>query len=544
GRLHRRIGEALESLAEQDDGSRLPALAHHFAEAASAGAAHKAADYALAAARQAVAQAAWEDAAAMLDRGLEALEASDPSDAERRCDLLLLLAETWTRFYDPPRAAACALPAAELARALGSPDRLGWAAYWYLRSTGGASTEPTGASSTLAEEALVAIGDDAPPGLRARLLAMTAQIQWITEKTSNTNAGAALALARRSGDPGALGVALSVSCSQLRGSPYPEEHLALAEELVTAAPPDGWDGWRQGYEQRAMARLALGDRVGFEADVAACQRLGAQRRYWYYRWVGGFLQATLALLDGRFAEVEALAAQARDVNPQWDFCRQLFARQMFRLHLERGNASEAKATASRLVSAWPDNSMHRGMLALARVELGELDEVRQELEGLATLADGAVVGLLAPDDRGEIPNERWPVTLAYWAEVTAHLSDSVWAETLYRALRPYEAQVVIGGRADGCMGAVDRYLGVLATTMGRWQEAQTHYEAALVIETKLASPPLLARTRALFGQMLLERGGQGDATQAKDLLFNALAAAERLGMAGLVAQVGGLIGRS
>ena len=67
--------------------------------------------------------------------------------------------------------------------------------------------------------------------------------------------GEALALARQSGDDEALGVALSLRCKALSETPAAQERLALSDELVAAVPPGGWDGWRGGHEQRAIARL-------------------------------------------------------------------------------------------------------------------------------------------------------------------------------------------------------------------------------------------------------------------------------------------------
>ena len=68
-RLHRRVGDVLESTGASSDPHHLALLAHHFAEAAAAGGAGKAAEYAMQAARQAIAEAAWEEAARVLQRG-------------------------------------------------------------------------------------------------------------------------------------------------------------------------------------------------------------------------------------------------------------------------------------------------------------------------------------------------------------------------------------------------------------------------------------------------------------------------------------------
>jgi DNA-binding SARP family transcriptional activator len=64
-RLHRAVGEALE------ESGPVEALAHHFAEAE--GSADKAADYALAAGRDAIGRLGYEEAAAHLQRGLRAI---------------------------------------------------------------------------------------------------------------------------------------------------------------------------------------------------------------------------------------------------------------------------------------------------------------------------------------------------------------------------------------------------------------------------------------------------------------------------------------
>ena len=161
----------------------------------------------------------------------------------------------------------------------------------------------------MAANALTALGDS-ERGLRAKVLAVSTR--WYDAEARLPSVREALELARRSGHPDALGVALCELAGLLRGSPDAQEFLKLADELVRLAPPDGWDGWRNGYDFRAMARLALGDRAGFEADVAATQRFGAERRFWYFQVEGAVCAASLALLDGRFDEVEPLASAAAD----------------------------------------------------------------------------------------------------------------------------------------------------------------------------------------------------------------------------------------
>lgn len=523
-RLHRRVGETLESIGNSSDPHRLASLAYHFAEAAAAGSAGKAAEYAMEAARQAIAEAAWEEAAAFLQRGLAALEAHDPSDLAQRCELLILLAETWTRYFDPHRVVDAATRAVEAATLSGRPDLLGRATYWRLRMPPAAfGRSPL--QATLAANALTALGDS-EPGLRAKVLAVSTR--WYDAETRLPSVREALALARRSGDPDALGVTLCELAGLLRGSPNAQEFLELADELVRLAPPDGWDGWRNGYDYRAMARLALGDRAGFEADVAATERFGAERRFWYFQWRGAVGTATIALLDGRFDEVEQLAAAAADLANLRGL--EFLLRQRFRLYYERGEAEIALGAATRLVDEVKEdlkNTMHDGMLALARV----MQDTEEHEEQLDAFANETIPGL-AP--------ERIPVTLAYQAEVAATLGGASRAERLYDALRPYRNQVVIGGMAEGCQGAVDRFLGMLAAEQTRFDTAEEHFEVALALEQGLRSPPLAARTSYWYGRMLLCRG---DTASARPLLRSSLQTADRLGMLGLAADARTLLER-
>ena len=114
-RLHRRVGEALEEINAADLSAVLPALAHHFCAAASDGQTAKAAHYALRAALRALDQAAHEDAAGYLERGLAVLDADQPGEYEHRCDLLLALARTHAQALDHPALRETSLRAAELA---------------------------------------------------------------------------------------------------------------------------------------------------------------------------------------------------------------------------------------------------------------------------------------------------------------------------------------------------------------------------------------------------------------------------------------------
>jgi hypothetical protein len=315
-----------------------------------------------------------------------------------------------------------------------------------------------------------------------------------------------------------------VAAEALRGSPSLDAYLCLAEELVADAPPDGWDGWRSGHGLRGLGRLAVGDRLGFEIDQVACARIGTEGRYWFFNWQAAIWEATLALLDGRFAEVESLAAGARDLArvPR----DHLYLRQLFRLRVELGEPEAAFDLASRME---PGNEIHRSMLTFALAERDGAEAHRARMEAFVT------------ESLDYSRPERVLVALAYRAEVAVSLGNAEAATALYEILLPYRGQVVGGGMGDGCMGAADRYLGMLAGAAGRKVHAETHFQAALALETGMSATVLVARTNHWYGRMLVG-DGQGDAARGRELLAASLTAAEALGMAGLARATRPLVG--
>jgi DNA-binding CsgD family transcriptional regulator len=107
----------------------------------------------------------------------------------------------------------------------------------------------------------------------------------------------------------------------------------------------------------------------------------------------------------------------------------------------------------------------------------------------------------------------------------------------YHLLRPYAGRNVIVGGAVACYGAASRYLGMLAATMARWDEAEQHFQEALAMNTRTGARPWLAHTQHDYAIMLLARGQPEDRTQAMTLLEEALATARELGMRALEARL-------
>ena len=68
------------------------------------------------------------------------------------------------------------------------------------------------------------------------------------------------------------------------------------------------------------------------------------------------------------------------------------------------------------------------------------------------------------------------------------------ARVLYERLLPWSALNVVD-QAEGIRGSAARYLGLLAVTLGRRAEAESHFDDALAANAAMGLDPWTARTR-------------------------------------------------
>lgn len=108
---------------------------------------------------------------------------------------------------------------------------------------------------------------------------------------------------------------------------------------------------------------------------------------------------------------------------------------------------------------------------------------------------------------------------------------------LYKLLQPYSELTVVVGNAIVCLGATTRFLGQLATTLGRWDDAEAHFKHALDLNERMDAKPWVAHTQFQYAEMLLRRGKREDAIRANGLIDEALDMARQLGMHGLLSRI-------
>ena len=115
------------------------------------------------------------------------------------------------------------------------------------------------------------------------------------------------------------------------------------------------------------------------------------------------------------------------------------------------------------------------------------------------------------------------------AQTASLLGDPERAELVYARLKPFEERVALS-YMELSTGSVARELGLLATTMGRLDDAARHFQRALAVNERTGARPWLAHSQRDYAGMLQARDGAGDAARASELLSAALASYKELGM--------------
>ena len=523
-RLHRQVGEVLEQLYGGHSDPHLAELAYHFFEAARGGDVDKAIGYAVRAGERAAAMMAHEEAVRQFELALQAFELREPRAEAHRCELLLRLGDTLWRAGEYDRAKETALEAAEVARRFGSPEQLARAALGYGgRLLAFAAVKRNETLVALLEEALAAIGVG-DSVLRARLLGRLAEEVTFFEPYERRAALCedAIAIARRLQDPAVLATTLVHAHWALWVGDQLEQRLAFADEIIERAEQCGdrvLDD--EGHALRGYDLLEMGDIPAASREFEVCARRAEELRLPYYQWVVMLSRVELAMTAGRLTEVESLAQQCLEMGQQ---AQNENAALVFGIHTailmrDRGRHDELEGLLAGFTAMYPSLlSQLRCAQMLIHVDAAREPEARVDFESLAG------------GDLADLPrNLAWEFAVAYLAEACAFLRDARRAETLYGLLLPLDGRnVTIGPVA--VFGAVSRYLGLLARTLGRVEDAARHFEDALAMNTRMGMRQALARTQVNYAELLLADGKVASRAKALALLNEAVQTARALDM--------------
>ena len=465
--LHREAGEALEAVYSSDPEPHLAELAQHFVAAAPLGVADKAIEYARRAGDRAAIQLAFEEAARQY-----AIALTLADDQLARCELLLVLGDAHARAGNSAASKQAFREAAELAERGGLAQQLARAALGYggrfawVRASADAGLVP------LLERALSAIEERDSPTRVSLLVRLAAAARDDPSRERRVAlAEEALDIARRSGDSVTLAAAIEGHWIAVEG---PELYLSgdaveVADELIALGKQAG-DNERvfAGHDHRLHCLWVLADRPGVDVELEALRALGAELRQPAQRWHVGTGETMLALMEGRFEEAERLVAETLAVGQRAESWNAAVSHrlELFVLRREQGRLAELEDTIRRSVHEYP--SLPRFPCALAHL-YGELGRERD--------ARAALSLIVSRDLAREYLDAEWLFTISLLADPCARLGDREGAERLYSMLLPYES-LYAQAPVEATFGAIARGLGVLATTLRRFDDAERHFDVA------------------------------------------------------------------
>jgi class 3 adenylate cyclase/tetratricopeptide (TPR) repeat protein len=520
--LHRRIGESLERIFEADPDPPVAELAHHFIVAAPAGEADKAIAYAERAARRASDQLAHEEAATHYERALEVLDFAPGSDPTRRLALLLELGEAQRRAGRFIAGRESFEAAAAAARELGDSESLARAALGMSALSEVGRLDET--IVEVIEESLAALGNEDSVTRVELLGGLSQELVWRDPQGEAAPlTREAVAIARRLGDPRTLAAALAREMFLMVATPEAmRQRLRNTGEMLQLAERAGDRELAvRGHVYRMLALLDVGDVAGADVELDTYSRLAEELRMPQHLWHVPLLRGMRASMDGRFADAERLADEARrgGERAQEPLSAQLYALQMSVLRRHQGRVEEMIPAVREMAQRYPAIRAWRLALVSFLADAGRLEETRTEFERLAA------------HDFDDIPlDAQWLTAMTRIADACAHLGDAQRAALLYEKLAPFADYAVVAGRAASMNGPVSSYLGRLATTLGRVDDAIRHLEHGLELGRRMGDRPSATEAAHYLAAALLERGATGDRERALELLTQCLDAAQEIGM--------------
>ena len=313
---------------------------------------------------------------------------------------------------------------------------------------------------------------------QARLLT---RLAYLDVREAHENAARvarqAVALARASADPDALQDAL-YALHFARGGPEGlAERTALAHEIEeVAATSKSADRALIALLDTAGDRFELGDRPGALRMRRAAERVAGARPHLGMRWHVEVYDTGVALLEGRFGEVEervrsALSVGLRAEHPYARGCANVHRALLAR---ERGDsATLLLALTPALVAREGPTHWVQAVVARAELATGRPREARARFDALAAR------------DFLDIPrNLRWTATLVEIAHLCAELEDTTRAGALVALLAPHAHHhailplaVCYGGPASFALARLARLRGLRAEASERYGDALASCEA-------------------------------------------------------------------
>ncbi len=522
--LHLRAGEAREAASGRSPRA-LADLAHHFTAAAPLDGTVRAIEYNRLAAEAATDAFAFGEAAGYLRTALDL----GIDDERERAELLLELGDATNRAGKSVDSVRAFESAAAIARQLGDARLLTRAAIGYEK----AHWRPgvIGDAATLLEEAALALGDERT-ALRVGMLSGLARalaMQGDGELGAAVR-DSAITLARQIDDRVGLANVL-MGAYWSRGATSLDEILEMLTEAKALGEEMGSiDVQAEATAWRVATYIAIGDLDSARRDVSVQLQMAQASAQPFQIHVAEHYRSAISLADGRLEDAEDAAQRSYEAG------RLLTGRdasgvhgiQIFSLRREQGRLAELAPVVRVLAGSGHDAGPWRpGMVALL-TELGMEQEARRQLE--------RIIG----EGLDQFRESLWLAALTYITDACAALGDVAAAALVYPALEPLSGTNVMIGHGVSIYGAADRYLGMLAATLGDLDLARDHFERAIDLNRRMGARTWLAHTDHEYARALIAAGGADDGDRVQALASEARELASRIGLRALLPRIDAL----
>jgi tetratricopeptide (TPR) repeat protein len=470
----------------------------------------------------------YEEAIEHYGQALVAIEAAASGDELLRCEVLIALGEAEWRGGHVEDARETFARAARIARSGADAGALGRAALGFCGVGWERFGAPDPEASQLLESALQAEPDD--PALRAKLTARLAEVVHSNGQTEEAEAlgERAIEIARGADDLSALAAALIGRWYAILRPDTLDERVHLVNELLTLRE-ELRDRDLQLQVQTLRARVAAetGDMDALGSAISDHARLADQSKQPGNQLHSHAYRAARAQVRGRFDEVEELAAQVIELGmlAQSPGAVYYSAVELIMLRWEQGRLEELDEPLQQL-NERTGAPIWRAARALLCSERGDLAQAAEEL------------AVLSADRCAAVPfNGNWLGALTFLSFTCLNLNDSERAAELYELLEPYRGRFVVIGAVAACLGPVSHLLGALALVSGEWDRAVDLQEEATAASRAAGSEPWLTRAQFRLALALRGRGEPEDLRRANEVIAEARAKAEQLGMGRIVSLI-------
>jgi tetratricopeptide (TPR) repeat protein len=201
----------------------------------------------------------------------------------------------------------------------------------------------------------------------------------------------------------------------------------------------------------------------------------------------------------------------------------VYASQLFELRRAQGRVDELIDVLVAMREAAPEIEAFRPALGVCYCDLDRRD-------GLTLFEEDVADGFARYRHNG-----LWLGSMRMNAEIATYLGHTVAAQRLYDALLPWRDQVAWTGTTAG--RATAEAVGALATTLGRFDEAEDLLDQALAVHRRLAAPTWVSGTLVALADLRAARRAAGDLDAARQELEEASELAGAVGGATLLRKV-------